>query len=133
MFCKIHWNNVVFTFDMSFFLSKQHFLLLLLLICFKRPTYFWFSKIRIMVIFATSITSVPLTDWLTDWLIDWLIVARMQVKHLLSFNSLDIIWSSLFLNVNKLLRKPVLVVKSLFYLFWQWFITLSYKLLEVTS
>ena len=39
------------------------------------------------------------------------------------------IWSSfLFLTLNKLLTKPVWVIKSLFYLFWHWFITLSYKL-----
>ena len=29
--------------------------------------------------------------------------------------------------------KPVLVIKLLIYLFWHWFITLSYKLEEVTS
>ena len=51
----------------------------------------------------------------------------MQVKHLLNANSLEIIWSSfLFLNLKKLLD-----IKSLFYLFWRWFITLSYKLQEV--
>ena len=39
-------------------------------------------------------------------------VARMQVKHLLNINSLDIIWSSFFfLTLNKLLREPVLVQK----------------------
>ena len=38
-------------------------------------------------------------------------VARMQVKHLLNVRSLDIIWSSfLCLTLNKLLRKPVLVI-----------------------
>ena len=61
-------------------------------------------------------------------------VASKQVKHLLNVNSLDIIWSSfLFLTLKKLLRKPVLVIKSLFYLFWHWFITLSYKLQDVSS
>ena len=41
-------------------------------------------------------------------------VARMQVKHLLNVNSLEIIWSSfLFWTLNKLL--PVLL---LIYLFW---------------
>ena len=29
-------------------------------------------------------------------------------------------------------RKPVLVTKSLFYLFWHWFITLAHKLKEAT-
>ena len=58
----------------------------------------------------------------------------MQVKYLLNVNSLDIILSSFFLLTwNKLPRKSVLVIKSLFYLFWYWFITLSYKLQEVTS
>ena len=58
----------------------------------------------------------------------------MQVSHLRNVNSLDIIWSSfLFLTVNKFLRKPVLVIKYLFYLFWYWFITLSYMLQELTS
>ena len=63
-------------------------------------------------------------------------VARTQVKHLLNINSLDIwsIWSSfLFLTLNKLIRKPFLVTKSLLYLFWNWFITPSNKLQEVTS
>ena len=33
-------------------------------------------------------------------------VARMQVKHLLNINSLEIVWSNfLFLTLNKLLRK----------------------------
>ena len=33
-------------------------------------------------------------------------VARIQVKHLLNVNSLEVIWSSfLFLTLNKLLRK----------------------------
>ena len=35
--------------------------------------------------------------------------------------------------MSKLFKKPVLVIKSLFYLFWHWFITISYKLQEVTS
>ena len=39
----------------------------------------------------------------------------------------------LFLTLSKLFRKTVLVIKSLFYLFWHWFITLSYKLKEVPS
>ena len=52
----------------------------------------------------------------------------MQVNHFLKVNSLDIIWSSfLFVTLNKLLRKPALVVKSLSYLFWHCFATLSYK------
>ena len=43
----------------------------------------------------------------------------MQVSHLRKVNSLDIIWSSfLFLTGNKFLKKPVLVIKYLFYLFW---------------
>ena len=48
------------------------------------------------------------------------IVERMQVNHLLNFNSLEIIWSSflfLILTLNKFLRKPVLIIKYLFYLF----------------
>ena len=46
-----------------------------------------------------------------------------------TLTSVEIIWSSfLFLTLNKLLRKPVLVIKSLYYLFWHWFITLSCKL-----
>ena len=50
-------------------------------------------------------------------------VVRIQVNHLLHDNSLVIIWSSfLFLTLNKLLRKPVIFIKSLFYLFWHWFI-----------
>ena len=43
----------------------------------------------------------------------------MQVKHLLNVNSFEIIWSS-FLSIimNKLLRNPALVRKSLSHLFW---------------
>ena len=42
---------------------------------------------------------------------------------------LEIIWSSFLLMImNKLLRKPVLVRKSLFHLFWHWFLTLSFFL-----
>ena len=63
-------------------------------------------------------------------------VARMQVKHLLSVNSLGIVWSSFFyfwLWAGLLgRRKPVLVIKYLFYLFCHWFITLNFKLQEVT-
>ena len=56
-------------------------------------------------------------------------VIRMQVKHLLNANSLEIVWFSfLFLNLKKLLD-----IKSLFYLFGRRFITLSYKLQEVNS
>ena len=40
----------------------------------------------------------------------------MQVKHLIQ------------LLIDKLLTKPGWVIKSLFYLFWHWFLTLSYKL-----
>ena len=55
------------------------------------------------------------------------VAIRMQVKHLLNVNSLEIIWSSFLLIImNKLLRKPVLVRKSLFHLFWHWFLTLSF-------
>ena len=53
----------------------------------------------------------------------------MQVKHLLNVNSLEIIWSSFLLIImNKLLRKPALVRKSLFHLFWYWFLTLSFAI-----
>ena len=47
MLCKIHWSNVFFIFDVS---SLD-----------QNITYFVFSKIRIIVIFAASITSAPLT------------------------------------------------------------------------
>ena len=63
-------------------------------------------------------------------------VVRMQVKHLLSVNSLEIVWSSFsFLTLNKLLRKEetCFSCKIFIYLFWQWLITLSYKLQEATS
>ena len=54
---------------------------------------------------------------------------RMQVKHLLNVNSLEIIWSSFLLIVmNTLLSKPALIRKSLFQLFWHWFLTLSFFL-----
>ena len=49
------------------------------------------------------------------------VAIKMHVKHLLNFNSLEIIWSSfLLIIINKLLRK------SLFHLFWHWFLTLSF-------
>ena len=55
------------------------------------------------------------------------VAIRMQVKHLLNVNSLEIIWSSFSLIiVSQLLRKHVLVRKSLFHLFWNWFLTLSF-------
>ena len=61
-------------------------------------------------------------------------MVRIQVKHYVTVNSLEIIWSSFpFLNFSKLLIKPIYVIKSLFYLFLYWFITLSYKLQEGTS
>ena len=60
-------------------------------------------------------------------------VARMQVKHLLNVNSLDIIWCSfLSLTLNKLLRKPAVATKSLSQLFLHWFTTLSNKLQQIT-
>ena len=53
-------------------------------------------------------------------------------ENLLNVNSLEIIWFSfLFSTFNKPLL--VLVIKSLFYLFWHWLITFSYKLQVVTS
>ena len=62
------------------------------------------------------------------------VAMRMQVKHLLIVNSLEIIWSSFWLIImNKLLRKPVLVRKSLFYLFRHWFLTLCFFLTKETS
>ena len=55
------------------------------------------------------------------------VAIRMEVKHLLNINSSEIIWPSFLLIImNKLLRKPVLVRKSLFHLFWYWFLTLSF-------
>ena len=55
------------------------------------------------------------------------VAIRMQVTNLLNANSLEIIWSSFSLIImNELLRKPVLVRKSLFHLFWHWFLTLSF-------
>ena len=58
-------------------------------------------------------------------------VAKTQVKHLLNLSSLDIIWSSfLFLTLNKLLGKHVLVIESLFHFFWHSLITLSKDKLE---
>ena len=43
-------------------------------------------------------------------------------------NSLGIIWFNvLLLTLKKLLTKTVLVRKSLFHLFWHWFIAPSYK------
>ena len=43
--------------------------------------------------------------------------------RMLNVNSLE---NSLLIVINKLLRKPVLVRKSLFHLFWHWFLTLSF-------
>ena len=44
------------------------------------------------------------------------VAIRMQVKHLLNINNLEIIWSSFSLIImNKFLRKPVLVRKSLIF------------------
>ena len=55
------------------------------------------------------------------------VAIRMQETNLLNANSLEIIWSSFSLIImNELLRKPVLVRKSLFHLFWHWFLTLSF-------
>ena len=55
------------------------------------------------------------------------VAIRMQETNLLNVNSLEIIWSSFSLIImNELLRKPVLVRKSLFHLFWHWFLTLSF-------
>ena len=57
------------------------------------------------------------------------VAMRIQAEHLLNFNGLEIIWSSFLLIImNKLLRKPALVRKSLFHLFWYWFLTLSFAI-----
>ena len=62
------------------------------------------------------------------------VAIRIKVKHLLNVNSLEIIWSSFWLIImNKLLRKPVLVRKSLFHLFRHWFLTLCFFLTKETS
>ena len=61
------------------------------------------------------------------------VAIRMQVKHLLNVNSLEIIWSSFLLIIkNKVFRKPVLIRKSLFHLFWHWFLTLSFLQRKLT-
>ena len=61
------------------------------------------------------------------------VAIRMQVTNLLNVNSLEIIWSSFSLIImNELLRKPVLVRKSLFHLFWHWFLTLSFLQRKLT-
>ena len=57
MFCNIHWVNVFFTFDVFFFIKTAFFASSFTAL----PIYFLFSKIRIIVIFAASITSAPLT------------------------------------------------------------------------
>ena len=62
IFCKIHWSNVFSHLMCLVFYQNITFLHLLLLLCFERPTYFLFSKMRIIVIFAASIPSVPLTS-----------------------------------------------------------------------
>ena len=57
------------------------------------------------------------------------VAIRMKVKYLLNVNSSEIISSSFLLIImNKLLRKHVLVRKSLFHLFWHWFLILSFFL-----
>ena len=57
------------------------------------------------------------------------VAMRIQAEHLLNFNGLEIIWSSFLLIImNKLLRKPALVRKSLFHLFWYWLLTLSFAI-----
>ena len=57
------------------------------------------------------------------------VAMRIQAEHLLNFNGLEIVWSSFLLIImNKLLRKPTLVRKSLFHLFWYWFLTLSFAI-----
>ena len=61
------------------------------------------------------------------------VAIRMQVTNLLNVNSLEIIWSSFSLIImNELLRKPVLVRKSLFHLLWHWFLTLSFLQRKLT-
>ena len=61
------------------------------------------------------------------------VAIRMQVTNLLNVSSLEIIWSSFSLIIlNELLRKPVLVRKSLFHLFWHWFLTLSFLQRKLT-
>ena len=57
------------------------------------------------------------------------VAIRIQVKYLLNVNSLEIIWPSFLL----ILRKPILVKISLFNLFWHWFLTLSFFLIQETS
>ena len=59
------------------------------------------------------------------------VAKKMSVKHLLNVSSLNNIWSNfLLLVMSKLLRKPVLVRKSLFQLFCHWFLTLSLSFLH---
>ena len=56
MFCSIHWNNIFFTFDVFFFDQNITYFPSSFT---ARPFCFSFSKI--IVIFAASITSAPLT------------------------------------------------------------------------
>ena len=51
------------------------------------------------------------------------VAKRLQGKHLLNVNSLEIIWSSILL----IIMNKLLVRKSKFQLLWHWFITVSYK------
>ena len=66
IFCKIHWSNVLSTFDMSF--SKQNitFFASSLFLNFQRPTFFSFFM-RVVVIFAAFITSALWLAYLIDW------------------------------------------------------------------
>ena len=56
----------------------------------------------------------------------------MQVNHLLNVNTLYIIWSKFYFWLWTSFLGNLFFVKYLFYLSWHWFITLSYKLQEVT-
>ena len=54
IFCQIYWRNVFFTVNIFFNQMSFHF--------YQQPTYFWFSKTRIVVIFVISVKSMPL-NW----------------------------------------------------------------------
>ena len=60
MFCKIHSSNVSFTFD-TFLNQNVTFFASSFIAILRNDQLFLISKIRIIFIFAASITSAPLT------------------------------------------------------------------------
>ena len=83
IFCKMHWSNVFFFFDMPFLKFKTPYVsLLFLFLCFGWPTYFLLSENNFCYICRFyHERAFELPDWLI-WLVHQFWLVHLNKHHL---------------------------------------------------